>query len=301
MYKTLLRTGQLLGALLLGILIPQGGSLTFLVRYLLIGMLFIVFLQVKAEKMIPEKSHWKILCANLLIGLFCWGSVLALSGDRTLALAAFFTGIIPTACAAPVVIKFLDGSVEFTVTGFIINTVGISLALTGLIPLTTGNFTLSFFSRVAGTLLLVIALPAAGAFLVRKFYKGAQGLAQKLGDVSFLMWNMMLFVTASSACRSIRETPEMGWKVLVWIGGLSCLICILNFTVGYWIVPKHLRREGSQVLGQKNTMLLLYIALTYGGPIPALGPTFYVLWQNLWNSFQMYSHDRKKVLQGKKL
>jgi BASS family bile acid:Na+ symporter len=170
----------------------------------------------------------------------------------------------------------------------------------GLVPLTTGNFTVSFFSQVAGTLVAVVGFPMAGAFLVRKLYKGAQTLAQKLGNVSFLLWNIMLFITVSAAGKSIRETPDMGWKTLVWVGALSLGICVVNFTVGYWIVPRKLRREGSQVLGQKNTMFLLYIALTYGGPVPALGPTFYVLWQNLWNSFQMYMYDRRKVLRRKK-
>lgn len=300
MFKTLFRTGLLLIATLLGILIPRGGELIFLVRYLLVFMLFIVFLQVNMTRMKPEKSHWKIFCANVLIGIFSWLSVLLFSGDKTLALASFFTGIIPTACAAPVVIKFLGGRVEFTVIGFLINTVGVSLALTGLVPLTTGNFTVRFFSQVAGTLVAVVGLPMAGAFLVRKLYKGAQTLAQKLGNVSFLLWNIMLFITVSAAGKSIRETPDMGWKTLVWVGSLSLGICVVNFTVGYWIVPRKLRREGSQVLGQKNTMFLLYIALTYGGPVPALGPTFYVLWQNLWNSFQMYMYDRRKVLRRKK-
>lgn len=286
--------------MILGVLIPRGGEWIFLVRYLLMGMLFIVFLQVNITRMKPEKSHWKIFLGNLCIGIFSWLAVWWISGEKTMALAAFFTGIIPTACAAPVVMKFLGGRVEFTVVSFLINTIGISLALTGLVPLTTGNFTLSFFSRVAGTLVIVIGVPLAVAFLIRRWYKGAALLAQRMSNFSFFLWNFMLFITVSAACKSIRETPDMGWMTLVRIGVISCVICIVNFTVGYWIVPRKLRREGSQVLGQKNTMFLLYIALTYGGPVPALGPTFYVLWQNLWNSFQMYMYDRRKVLRRKK-
>ena len=47
-------------------------------------------------------------------------------------------------------------------------------------------------------------------------------------------------------------------------------------------------REASQSLGQKNTSFTIYLALTYANPLVALGPTCYVLWHNLWNSWQLH-------------
>ena len=47
-------------------------------------------------------------------------------------------------------------------------------------------------------------------------------------------------------------------------------------------------REGSQSLGQKNTTFTIYLALTYASPLIALGPTCYVIWHNLWNSWQLH-------------
>ena len=51
-------------------------------------------------------------------------------------------------------------------------------------------------------------------------------------------------------------------------------------------------REGSQCLGQKNTTFTIYLALAYTSPVVALGPTFYVLWHNLWNSWQLHRAAR---------
>jgi BASS family bile acid:Na+ symporter len=52
-------------------------------------------------------------------------------------------------------------------------------------------------------------------------------------------------------------------------------------------------REASQSLGQKNTTLTIYLALAYANPLVALGPTCYVIWHNLWNSWQLHRirHD----------
>ncbi len=56
--------------------------------------------------------------------------------------------------------------------------------------------------------------------------------------------------------------------------------------------------ECSQALGQKNTTLSIYLALTYASPIAALGPTFYVLWHNLWNAWQLYRASERKRRNG---
>jgi BASS family bile acid:Na+ symporter len=51
-------------------------------------------------------------------------------------------------------------------------------------------------------------------------------------------------------------------------------------------------REASQSLGQKNTTFTIYLALAYASPVVALGPTFYVIWHNLWNSWQLHRAPR---------
>jgi BASS family bile acid:Na+ symporter len=69
---------------------------------------------------------------------------------------------------------------------------------------------------------------------------------------------------------------------------VSLLVCIANFALGRLIGGKEFHREASQTLGQKNTAYTIYLALTYANPLIALGPTFYVIWHNLWNSWQLH-------------
>ena len=73
----------------------------------------------------------------------------------------------------------------------------------------------------------------------------------------------------------------------------------VNFALGYWLGYGKLRRVSSQVLGQKNTSLTLYLALQYASPIAALGPAFYIFWHNLWNAIQLHFHARKKLISAR--
>lgn len=299
MLKTLIRPALIVAAFAAGYCVPEAKTLTFLIRYLLLVMLYFVCLQVKPVQLKPHKSHWKILAANIVIGVVAWGGLL-LSGQTVLSGAAFFTGITPTASAAPVIIRFLGGNVSYVVVAFLITNVGISAALLGLIPLVTGNYTLGFFGDVAGNLLIIMGIPALLALFTRKWIPSSREWPAKLPFLSFTLWLAMLFITAGSASSFIRNTPDLPPMVLLEIAGISLGLCAVNFIVGYFLGEWRFRRESSQSLGQKNTMFTLYLALTFTSPLAAMGPTFYVLWHNLWNAMQMFFHDRRTVRRKKK-
>ena len=71
--KALFRPGMILLAFAAGYLLPQAGPYKFLIRYILQVMLFIIFLQVKVQGLRPRAGHWRILGANIVIGLTAWG------------------------------------------------------------------------------------------------------------------------------------------------------------------------------------------------------------------------------------
>jgi BASS family bile acid:Na+ symporter len=45
---------------------------------------------------------------------------------------------------------------------------------------------------------------------------------------------------------------------------------------------------GGQGLGQKNTVLAIWMAQTFLNPISSIAPGAYVLWQNMFNSWQVW-------------
>ena len=111
--------------------------------------------------------------------------------------------------------------------------------------------------------------------------------------MSFILWVILLCVISGSAMKFFYSHADISCTYYILIAGISLLICAFNFTIGYLIGGKKFAREASQTLGQKNTTFTIVLASTFSSPLAAMGPTFYVLWHNLWNAFQLFMHDRK--------
>lgn len=294
MNSSLVRTAVILSALFLGILVPQAHIAAPYVRWLVLAMLFLVFLQTKFSRASLHPSHGKLFAANILIGFLAWG-LGVLSGERDIALAAFFAGITPTATAAPVIIGFLGGRVDFVVTALLLSNVGIAALLPLLLPIVLGRATPEAFVHVLGSVGLVVFVPMALAWALRAIHPAAAQWPKRLRNVSFGMWMTMLFVITANASQFVREHTEVPRATLLQIAGLSMLVCAASFAAGRRIGGKEFPREASQALGQKNTAFTIYLALLYTNPLVALGPTCYIVWHNLWNSWQLHRLARREI------
>jgi len=282
-----LRTLSILLSLGVGALLPQAHVAVWLVRYLIMTMLFLVFLQTRFSRDSLHRSHLLLLAANLGMGFAAFGLGHLLYG-REIALALFFAGITPTATAAPVIVGFLRGRVDYAIAAFLLTNLGISALLPLLLPLVLGKATPDVFARVSGTVALVVFVPMAAAWLLRAVHPAASAWPKKLSNVSFGIWVTAMFLITANASQFLRSQAGLPSWLLFAIAGLSALVCACNFALGRWVGGQEFSREASQCLGQKNTAFTIYMAMTYASPLIALGPTFYVLWHNLWNSWQIH-------------
>ena len=285
------RTAAILSALTLGALVPQAHALAWVIRWLVMAMLFLVFLQTRLSRDTLSRTHFTLLAANIAIGFAAWGAGW-LIGGRDVALAGFFCGITPTAIAAPVIIGFLKGRVEFVVAAFLLTNIAIAALLPLLLPIVLGRATPEAFAQVLGSVGVVVFLPMAVAWIVRAVHPAAGHWPSRLRNVSFGLWVVSMFFIAANASDFIRANADIPRLVLLEIAGVSLAICAASFGLGRVIGGRDLPREASQALGQKNTTFTIYLALAYASPIVALGPTFYVVWHNLWNSWQLHRQQK---------
>jgi BASS family bile acid:Na+ symporter len=78
------------------------------------------------------------------------------------------------------------------------------------------------------------------------------------------------------------------------IAGVALVICLLQFWFGRRIGKKYNSTvAGGQGLGQKNTILAIWLTQTYLNPVASIGPGSYVLWQNIVNSYQLWRKERQ--------
>lgn len=292
--KALLRPLLIMGAFAVGIAFPQAACLRGYMRYILMLMLFFIFSKLDFSELKPRRQHWMILAANLVLPLILFFG-LSFFGLRDLALAAFFTAVTPTATAAPVILSFMGGNINFVVSCFIITNLGIIGALFFLIPLlVTGKSDAAEFIRVGINLAVTMIVPAVIAQLTRKLMPAGEVWKKRLNNLNFSLWVVLLVIIAANATDFILKHREVPLRTLLAIGLLSMVICAINFAGGYLLGGRKFKQEASQGFGQKNTTLTIVLATTFASPLVALGPTIYVLWHNVWNACQLYMFERRR-------
>ena len=118
-------------------------------------------------------------------------------------------------------------------------------------------------------------------------------LLLKFHNIAFYLWAIALAIVSGQTIRSLvnSEAPaSIEW--LISFAGL--LTCCLQFFLGKKIGGCYQDRiSGGQALGQKNTILAIWMAYTYLSPLASVAPGSYVLWQNLINSWQLWKKREK--------
>ncbi len=290
----LFRTLLIVIALTAGAIFPQAHAAIGAVRWLIGAMLFMVFLQTRLSRQSVNGTHVILLAANFAMAGVGYG-IGWFVGGVDVALAGFFAGITPTAIAAPVIISFLGGRVDYVVTAFGLTNLSVALALPIILPWVLGHPTPDVFGHVALTIGGLVFLPFVAGLLLRRVYPAAVEWPKRFGMLTFIAWNLSLFLIMAHASHYLRTQHEVpnrvAWQAIL----VSAGICFLNFGLGRLIGGKKWSREASQSLGQKNTTFTIYVALAHANPIAALGPTSYVLWHNLWNSWQLARTREEKI------
>ncbi|MDD3780541.1 MAG: transporter, partial [Proteiniphilum sp.] len=104
-----------------------------------------------------------------------------------------------------------------------------------------------------------------------------------------------LTVVIGNVTQYVRLQDDGNYTLEVIIAVSSLLICLLQFFFGRKIGTRFgWTVAGGQGLGQKNTVLAIWLTQTYLNPLATLGPGAYVLWQNLVNSWQIWRYAKGK-------
>ena len=110
---------------------------------------------------------------------------------------------------------------------------------------------------------------------------------------AFYIWAFALALVMGQTARSLINSDITAW--LVALGGL--LTCVVQFFFGKRIGSIYNDRiSAGQALGQKNTVLAIWMASAYLHPLATIAPGSYVLWQNIINSYQLWKKRKRENL-----
>jgi BASS family bile acid:Na+ symporter len=142
--------------------------------------------------------------------------------------------------------------------------------------------------------LITMFVPLTLARLSRLLPQETQSVIHQGKNYSFAVWLLALFIMCSKAADFLRHDVTASLASVLAIALISLVICIFNFVLGGLLGGERFRQESSQSLGQKNNSFVIWIALTFINPLVAMGPTFYILYHNLYNSWQIYRFEKRR-------
>lgn len=284
----------LLTTMALGALFPQAHVLSFLIQYLLMVMLFFSFLDIKFTARTFQKSVLGVLLANLAVGFLSYA--LLISFDSIFALTAFMTAIAPTAIAAPVIISFIRGEIEYVLAAVLVTNISSAVIIPVTLPFLIDSQIQIAVWEVLEPVLIVMFAPLILAQLVSRVSFQMQEFFLKGKQFSFGIWMVNLFLISANASNFLRREDSNSFTTLLVIALISLVLCIVNFGLGALLGGRQYWQEASQSLGQKNLSFVIWIALTFINPLVAMGPTFYILYHHLYNSWSIYRFEKRRNL-----
>jgi BASS family bile acid:Na+ symporter len=142
---------------------------------------------------------------------------------------------------------------------------------------------------------MLLLLPFFGAFLLKKTVPRVHYEIQKAKSLPFYLWSIALTIITGKTVQFILDQENPNYMVELSVGFSALIICVSQFFTGRRLGRRYGDTvAGGQGLGQKNTILAIWMAQTYLNPISSLGPGAYVLWQNIVNSYQVW-RKRKNI------
>lgn len=265
---------------------------------LIFGMLFLTFSRVSPRKLRLCTYHWWLLLfqSGLYIALASVAiAVPAEASARVVLESAMICLICPTATAGAVITKKLGGDTAHIVTYTMLINLVAALIIPVSVPLIHSTAGMSAYTAsilILGKVFPLLLLPLIAALLMRLLMPKVHYVVSRYTHVSFYLWVVALALAMAVTTRYIMHT-SVGFGTQLWIVAVSFFCCFLQFWAGRKIGALYGDTvTAGQSLGQKNTVLAIWLGYTFYTPITALAGGFYSIWHNVVNSWQLYRHKK---------
>lgn len=273
-----------------GLLYEYVSLLAFVTPYLIAVMLFVTYCNISLKDIRLSRLHLWLLLIQILGSIAVY--LLLVPFSPIVAQGAMICVLAPTATSAPVIAGMLGGNMASLATYSLLSNITVAFVAPVIFAL-VGNVDATSFGRsvviISENIVLLLLLPFACALLLKKLVPRVHAGIRNMKSISFYMWSAALTITTGKTMKFILDQESPNYVVEISIAIAALIVCVSQFLTG-----RRLGRmygdtvAGGQGLGQKNTVLAIWMAQTYLNPISSIGPGAYVLWQNLVNSYQVW-------------
>ena len=268
--------------------------IAYITPLLIFAQLLLTFCKVENLNELKPKAWQTLACLALAALLVCCPMP---EVYREVFEGAMVCLICPTATAAAVITGKLGGSASTLTTYTLLSNLLAAVAVPLVFPLVEPHADMTFFAaflKILSKVFPLLLFPFLLAWFLRLFMPRVHHFLLGFHDLAFYLWGVALAIVSGQTVRSlVNSDAPVSVEILIALAGL--ITCCLQFFLGKRIGGHYNDRiSGGQALGQKNTVLAIWMAYTYLNPLSSVGPGSYVLWQNLINSWQLWKKRKKQ-------
>lgn len=262
-------------------------------------LLYVTFCKIDMENLRPRAWHFWLQFIRTAISGFFVMLILAFGGvspEMKLVLeGCFICFICPTAASAAVVTEKLGGSIASLTVYTLIANVVTSVIIPLFFPMVEKGSDITFlfaFLMILRRVVSVLLLPLCLALLTRRYLPGIADRIKSHKNLGFYLWSVNLSIVTGMTIHNIIAA-NVGGFTLALLLVLPLFITLIQFSIGKWVGGFYGDRvSAGQALGQKNTIVGIWLTVTFLNPVAAVAPGAYVLWQNLVNSWQLWCKEK---------
>lgn len=255
--------------------------------FFIFSMLFCTFCRVNIREMKPSWLHLWLMVAQVVATVAIYALLRPLG--ETVAQGGMICALAPMAMGAVVIAGMLGAKVETMATHSLICNIAIAFIAPPLISM-WGNGSCTIAEILARVTPLLIA-PFVVAQLCRWLTPRFAGWIGSHAMLSFYLWLLSLMVIMGKTTHFIIESGIEYLTTEIILAAVALVVCLAQFGFGRWLGRRYGDEPaGGQALGQKNTVLAIWLAQSFLNPLACVAPTAYIVWQNIVNSYQIYRH-----------
>lgn len=273
----------------------------FLSPLLIFAMLTVTYCRIEPRAFRIGRFQLALLGVQMALAFAVLAVLLPV--DAVVATGLFVCVFVPTATAAPVITGMLGGSITHVATYSLLCNIVVALLGPVVLAAVGDHPEMGFagsFHRICSGVMPLLILPIVTALILRYSLRRVHDRLAASRSLSFYMWAVALFIVVGNSVSFIIRNFDPGHVLQIAALAVgSLVVCLLQFALGRRVGRRFSDRvAGGQCLGQKNTVLAIWLALAYLHPLASVGPAAYVAWHNSVNSWQLIRTHRKTAVHG---
>lgn len=272
--------------------------LNFLTPYLVFSILLFSFCAADIRRLKPSPLEGWIAFLQVAGSIGGYLLIRLLTDNELLAEGLLIGVLCPVAASMSVVACALGANRQTAVSYTIIGNLTVAAVAPVLFSFVGQRQNLPFFesfSLIFMHIASVLAIPFIVALLLQRLLPAVNRRIAKHNGVAFYLWAGALLLTLGKTMDFVFTHGKGNGANIIWLGVLSLVMCIVQFLAGKRIGGRYGdSAAGGQMLAQKNSAMGIWMANLYLHPLASLYVAFYSIWQNIFNSWQLWHFQRQQ-------